>query len=200
MSDAGRFAISNELEREIVAALTALPYAAYLEVVRRMLEAAGYENARLVRTGEERNAYGGVDIAATVLAGLLRRPVVAQAKKYTESVQKRYVDEIRGACLRSGASHGVIVSTSPFQSAARAAAAAVNIAPVRLVDGGEMASILARNRIGVVMRGGILHLDAPYFAGLARAAQKEQNRPAMPKCVNRRQSVTVTICLDAPTR
>ena len=56
---------------------------------------------------------------------------------------RSFVDELRGAMLRLGASQGLLVTTGTFSaSAIEAAQAAQYAAPVRLMDGPELARLL----------------------------------------------------------
>ena len=54
-----------------------------------------------------------------------------------------FVDEIRGAMIRTGARHGLLITTSTFSQAAQEAAASVQRSfPVRLIEGTELTRLL----------------------------------------------------------
>ena len=127
--------------------MRSLPYGAYLEAVRATLEAAGYHGVRVLRKGSSRNADGGVDIAGDASAGLATVRFAAQAKRGASPVQKRYVDELRGAAARLGAGHGVLVSTAGFSPSAVEAANACAAVPILLLDGRALASLMAANGV-----------------------------------------------------
>lgn len=167
---------SPKLAGEIINNLRSLPYPAFLKVVASVLETMGYSDVKALRQASDRNVDGGIDFTASVPAGLVTVAVVAQAKQYSESVQKRYVDEIRGAAVRESAQHAVIVSTSPFAPSARAAAAKGTAVPVRLVDGEEVAALMSWHRIGVVRTKAGLQLDLKYFEDLAKRYEIADNR------------------------
>ena len=69
-------------------------------------------------------------------------------------MHQRSVDELRGACLRSGAAEALLVTTSGFSEVVRRSAAARDpaaapVAPVHLIDGQELLGLLIRHRLGV---------------------------------------------------
>jgi hypothetical protein len=60
------------------------------------------------------------------------------------------VDELRGAMLRMGAHQGLLVTTATFSPAAiEAAQTARQRAPIRLVDGAELARLLRKHEITI---------------------------------------------------
>ena len=93
--------------------------------------------------GKGRNAHGGYDLRMYLPTRLTRGLVIAQVKQYRETVPRSFVDELRGAMLRLGASQGLLVTTGAFSaSAIEAAQSAQHAAPVRLMDGSELARLL----------------------------------------------------------
>ena len=139
--------------------LLALEFPAFARCVCRLLEALGYEEARLAGRrewkGYNQPGGGGYDLEAQLPGGLAPRRVVAQIKQYGDlTVHQRSVDELRGACLRVGAAEGLLVTTSAFSDVVRRSASAPNTpallaVPVRLVDGEELVGLLIRHRLGV---------------------------------------------------
>ena len=155
MRDAGNTQISEQLRKRLLS----LDYPDFARCVCRLLEALGYEDARPAGRDEwkgyNRPGGGGWDLEASLPGGLAPRRVVAQIKQFaTLTVHQRSVDELRGACLRAGASEGLLVTTSVFSEVVRRAAmspapAATAIAPIRLIDGENLAALMVRHRIGV---------------------------------------------------
>ena len=139
--------------------LLAMEYEDFAKCVCRLLEAIGYQDARPAgRTGWKgynRPGGGGWDIEAALPGGLVPRRVVVQAKQFDGlTVHQRNVDELRGACLRAGASEALLVTTSAFSAVVRKAAASPSqagglAAPVRLIGGEELLALMVRHRIGV---------------------------------------------------
>lgn len=175
--------------------LLALDYPAFARYACALLEALGYEDPRPAGRkewkGYNRPGGGGYDLEASLPGGLAPRRVVAQIKQYDVlAVHQRSVDELRGACLRAGATEALLVTTSTFSVVVRRHAASPDttgafstgalVAPVRLIDGGELLHLLIRHRLGVRerVRGGtrrlgnnmlennMLEIDEAFFAVL----------------------------------
>ena len=130
-----------------IARLLDMPFPAFTQAVARLLETLGYANVEAMKTmhgkGKGRNAHGGYDLRMYLPTRLTRGLVIAQVKQYTETVPRSFVDELRGTMLRLGASQGLLVTTGAFSaSAIEAAQAAQYAAPVRLMDGQELARLL----------------------------------------------------------
>lgn len=132
--------------------LLALPFPAYAACVARLLTALGYRDVRLMGALHEkgRNAFGGMDLSAEQGQGLTASKVIAQVKQYRDPVPRAFVDELRGTMLRVGAQQGLLVTTSEFaRSASEAALSGQHAAPVRLLDGRELARLLIAYGIDV---------------------------------------------------
>ena len=130
-----------------IARLLDMPFPAFTQAVARLLETLGYANVEAMKPmhgkGKGRNAHGGYDLRMYLPTRLTRGLVIAQVKQYRETVPRSFVDELRGAMLRLGASQGLLVTTGAFSaSAIEAAQAAQYAAPVRLIDGQELARLL----------------------------------------------------------
>jgi len=93
--------------------------------------------------------------------------VIAQIKQYRRPVQRRFIDELRGAMLRTGARQGLVISTGTFSEAAEQVASSERLAPIRLVGGDELAALMIRYGIGVEANGGDEHrADHEFFEDL----------------------------------
>lgn len=130
-----------------IARLLDMPFPAFTQTVARLLEGLGYANVEAMKPmhgkGKGRNAHGGYDLRMYLPTRLTRGLVIAQVKQYMEPVPRSFVDELRGTMLRLGASQGLLVTTGAFSaSAIEAAQAAQYAAPVRLMDGQELARLL----------------------------------------------------------
>ena len=172
--------------------LLALDYPSFSRCICLLLEELGYEKAkpagRREWKGYNRPGGGGYDLEAVLPGGLSPRRVVAQIKQFDGlRVHQRSVDELRGACLRTGAAEALLVTTSSFskvvqnsQAAASRAVpgpASVVAAPVRLIGGRELLELLICHRLGIRERGEgsgkRLEIDEGFFrklAGFAAAA------------------------------
>ena len=207
MLDAGHAQISQQLRGRLLA----LDYPDFARCVCRLLESLGYGDARPAGRDEwkgyNRPGGGGWDVEATLPGGIAPRRVIAQIKQYGGlNVHQRSVDELRGACLRAWASEGLLVTTSGFSRVVREAAlslapAGTVIAPIRLIDGEDLAALMVRHRVGVRERSlsrrsfigkrrsdtdGLdrLEIDEAFFAGVAdpeMARRYRNDRPTPPE-------------------
>ena len=131
-----------------------VPSPAFALMIGRLLRRMGYRDVRVLGAGRGRNKHGGIDFRATAGAGLTQTVVVGQVKQYSSPVPRCFVDELRGAMLRLGAQHGLLITTSSFAAATCEAAASGQFAlPVRLVDGHELADLLDRPDPGAALSG-----------------------------------------------
>jgi len=193
---------SLELQQSLRARLLNLNFHAFARCLSDLLRAVGYDEVELAgRTNwKGRNKEGGYDLvaltpdrfSALVAVGATapkpRRTVIVQLKQYGPDllVHQRCVDELRGACLRAGASEALLITTSGFSYVAQEQAATlarekVPLAPVQLVDGPALLRALVAHRIGITEdAAGNLVLDAAYFDTLAQTcpgnARRQQRR------------------------
>ena len=208
--------IADQLRRRLLA----LDYPAFARCACVLLEAIGYEDARLAGRrewkGYNRPGGGGYDLEASLPGGLAPRRVIAQIKQFDQlAVHQRSVDELRGACLRAQAAEALLVTTSAFSEVVRKHAsspgtAGVSVAPVHLIDGKELLGLLIRHRLGVRerVRGGtrrlgnnLLELDEAFFgsgtafvtlAAVTLAASDDEAAPGMGSMPARRGSTPPT--------
>ena len=174
--------IADQLRRRLLA----LSYPAFAQCLCVLLETLGYDEAqpagRQEWKGYNRPGGGGYDLEAVLPGGLTPRRAVAQIKQFDLlNVHQRSVDELRGACLRSGAAEAILVTTSAFSQVVLKHAAVLDasvtpLAPVRLIDGKELLGLLIRHRLGVReidmrerVRGGMcrLELDEAFFQSMS---------------------------------
>ncbi len=181
--------------------LLALPYAAFLLVIARLLERQGYRGVSLLgRKGfVGRNRSGGWDVEAIApgqqlaASGQQGLRCIIQVKQFDElAVQQRSVDELRGCVLRAGAGLGLLITTSRFSPVARQAAQASSLAPVVLLDGDGLLSLLLSQRLGVRQKpNGKWEIDPEFFRTVrsqaARKAQEEKAQEEKAKKVTKRK-------------
>ncbi len=173
--------------------LSALPYPAYVRLVRELLLASGYASVRLMKSTSASGfpaahapAPGGFDLVAAAHTDLSTHLTAIQIKRSQDPVGRRYVDELRGAMLRLGAEQGLLVTTGTFSIAAQGAAQTLGILPVRLLDGEELSSRLLERGQGVRIRslprhpGDVVHweLDEAFLGGLSQEASPSQASPS----------------------
>lgn len=203
MTESRPYAVPARLEKKLKAQLLAIPYPAFAEVVRTVIEKDGCVETRVVKTAAwgARNGDGGVDITGCVGGSLVRIPIIAQAKQYTSSVQKQHVDLLRGAMIRTGAQLGMIVTTADFAQIAVAAASEGQHIPVVLLDGHELISLMVGHGIGVTALNGRRTVDKEYFDKLKNdvANQRQCRNINQPVVAEADPLLTLTICYGAPT-
>ncbi len=153
----------GETRSQLREQLLHLSPSAFEQLIARLLEACGYGRVQLLSAssgelpqslGFARRAAltGGADLRALSSNGLSRVMTLVQVKQYRTPVSRRFVDELRGAMLRTGAQQGLLLTTSSFYGPAYTAVhgeGAEGIAPVRLVDGEELLNLLLKHRLGV---------------------------------------------------
>ncbi len=175
--------------------LLSLSFHAYEECLRQLLVSLGYADVKLMgcRAGSRKTTHGGLDVQAYTEMGLTRLSIVAQVKQYTQPVPRRFVDELRGAMLRAGAGQGILITTSTFSQAAKKAVMVDRTAPIRIIEGQELVSLLIQNRICAIQysENGFT-IDIPAFNQLrerfpGRVRQRRTHRakePPIPSTVS----------------
>lgn len=142
-----------ELERQVLQRLRWLRFGALEVAVQTLLRWEGYRDVVIVgnRHWRGRSRFGGVDIRAWRPTEGSKSLTLIQVKdpKAGLRVQRRFVDELRGALLRYGAGQGIIVNTGSFALPAIAAADRYPRLPVRLIDGRQLAKLMIKNALGV---------------------------------------------------
>ena len=165
--------IKEYISAQVREQLLSLPYSAFLSVIAQLLERQGYRRIRLLGRKEfvGRNRSGGWDLESiaprqqAMSAGQAGPQCIIQVKQFDElAVQQRTVDELRGCILRSGAGLGVLITTSRFSPVAQEAAQASSLAPVVLLSGKELVSLLLQQRLGVSQKpNGNWAVDLEFF-------------------------------------
>ena len=109
-----------------------------------LLAAMGHEQVRVVGGSGD----GGVDVRAVLRDRWGHHTsVVAQAKRWSRSLGRRVVDEMIGVLSRGRFGQAILITTSDFSKAARAAA---DSEPrLRLVDGAQLVELMAAHDIVV---------------------------------------------------
>ncbi len=157
----------NELREKLVDDLleslkSVDPYL-FEQIVVRLLEKMGYgEGDAVGRSGD-----GGIDgIINQDPLGLEK--VYVQAKRWEGNVGTGPIFSFGGSLGAQGASKGVFITTSTFNSNARQAAQSISAGGnlIRLIDGQELARLMIRHNVGVVTETTyeIKRLDENFFS------------------------------------
>jgi len=136
--------------------LRALRVRGFERLVARLLRASGYEDVRILRdhtkarrSRKGRTSHGGVDLTASLRAEFGVSQVLVQVKQYERPVSRRFVDELRGALLRTQARQGLLITPGAFSPAARTAALEDHIGPIHLLDGASLRDLLITHHLGL---------------------------------------------------
>jgi Restriction endonuclease len=120
--------------------MLALDPRAFELLIRRALEASGYEAVAVTRYSQD----GGIDVNAAF--GPTGWPVRScrvqiQAKRWLHTVGRKEVAELRGSLQADGI--GCLITTSHFSRAALGEAAEAGKSPITLVNGRQFAALLS---------------------------------------------------------
>ncbi len=130
----------QQVRAELRETLHRLEYAAFEQVMKRLLYKSGYLSVHLIGRNRrpDLKPTGGLDLSARSVTELTSVLTIAQVKQYRGAVPRRFVDELRGAMLRLGAEQGLLLTLSRLSRAARAAATESKLAPIKLIEGEEV--------------------------------------------------------------
>ena len=144
------FGGNNDLTGLLLERVRRLDYRSFVECVRQTLAASGFHGVVSRRVGMKgKNAGGGWDIEAHRGKGIAQENILVQVKRNTEPVQARYVDELRGAAMRSASTEAMIVTDGSFSPAALKAASEGRMVSIHLVDGEHLAGLMRSRWMGV---------------------------------------------------
>ena len=112
--------------------------------VEELLTALGFEEVKRTPLSGD----GGVDVRGTLVVGdVVRIRMAVQAKRWKKNVPAPVVQQVRGSL--GAHEQGLIITTSDFSPGAREEAARSDASPVALMNGEQLATLLAANEIGV---------------------------------------------------
>ncbi|MEQ1503200.1 MAG: restriction endonuclease [Myxococcota bacterium] len=120
------------------------PYA-FEHLVKRLLEEMGYDGVEVTAASGDK----GVDVVGRIKVGITDVTEVIQAKRQKGNVGRPVLDGLRGSLYRWSAQRGTIITTAAFSQGARAAAFDVGVAPIQLIDGDRLVSLLVDYGIGI---------------------------------------------------
>jgi len=163
--NASTFQERKVVQMELLQCLQQMDYAAFEQVMKRLLYKSGYITVQFIGRNHKRGRTpkGGLDLTARSITDLSSVLTIAQIKQYRRVVSRRFVDELRGAMLRLGAEQGLLVTLSKFSKVAHAAAIESSVAPIKLIEGAEILDLLFAYRIGVCEENDKWRLDSVYL-------------------------------------
>lgn len=149
------FELSTSVRRDLRERLLSLNFHAFAQCMALVIETMGGEDVRLSgrQNWRGRNRHGGYDLEATLPTAFGKRRAIIQVKQYDAlPVYQRTVDELRGTCLRIGASEAILITTGTFAASVDRSLIRLqetSVAPVRLIDGETLLDLMVAHRIGV---------------------------------------------------
>jgi hypothetical protein len=145
--DAAR--LTEQVERDLLEELHGLTPELFEQVCAVYLQVLGCEDAVVVGAATAGSlGDGGIDVTGTLnLPGLPPVLLAVQAKRTRGGVGPRVVTQLRGSV--GPGTQPMVITTGHFTKAARVEATRSDRPPVRLVDGLELAHVLAANGVGV---------------------------------------------------
>ena len=114
------------------------------QLVQTLLMAMGFDDVEGTPLGGD----GGIDVRGTLVVGdVVSVRMAVQAKRWQGNVGVPIVQQVRGSL--GAHEQGLIITTSDFSKSARREAQRPDAAPVALMNGQQLAALLARYEIGV---------------------------------------------------
>ena len=130
-------------------------------LIATLLVKMGFDDVEVTRISGD----GGVDVRGILVVGdVVRVRMAVQAKRWQGNVGAPIVQQVRGSL--GAHEQGLIITTSDFGSGAREEAARADASPVALMNGEQLAILLAENEVGVLRNEHVLlMLEQPDEAG-----------------------------------
>ena len=114
------------------------------QLIATLLVKMGFADVEVTRLGGD----GGVDVRGTLVVGdVVRVRMAVQAKRWQGNVPAPIVQQVRGSLGTH--EQGLIITTSDFSRGARQQAARVDAEPVALMNGEQLAVLMAEYEVGV---------------------------------------------------
>lgn len=158
-------ALMLSLADELLTQVRAASPAFFEQLVVDLMIAMGYGGSRK-EAGRATQATGDDGIDGIIKEDKLGLDVIyLQAKRWSNTVHRPEIDKFIGALTRQRARKGVFITTSDFSAGAREAALGLDIKVV-LIDGRELARLMAENNIGCSVKQvyEVKQLDSDYFS------------------------------------
>lgn len=118
---------------------------AFESLVAELLTEMGFEDVKTTTPTSD----GGIDVRGTLVVGeVVRIQMAIQAKRWAQgkNVQAPIIQQVRGSL--GAHEQGLVITTSDFSRGAREEAVRADAAPVSLMNGEQLASLLANYEVG----------------------------------------------------
>lgn len=157
-------ALMLSLADELLAQVLAASPSFFEQLVVDLMLAMGYGGSRK-EAGRATRQTSDDGIDGVIKEDKLGLDVIyLQAKRWSNTVHRPEIDKFIGALTRQRARKGVFITTSDFSAGAREAALGLDIKVV-LIDGRELARLMAENNLGCMVKQvyEVRELDSDYF-------------------------------------
>ena len=162
------------IRAKIQAFLDAMDPYAFEHLIKQLLEAMDYQNVEVtVPSGDK-----GVDVIADIELGITSVREVVQVKRHRGRIQRKDLDALRGSLHRFNAVRGTIITTNDFAKGTTEAAFERGAAPITLINGDKLITLLIQHSIGVRKKAiEILEIDPDAFIGDDEETQDGASQP-----------------------
>ena len=134
---------NREVRQSLLDRARAASPADFENLAGELLAKMGFEDVTVTSVSND----GGIDVRGTLVVGeAVRIHMAVQAKRWKHNVQAPVVQQLRGSL--GAHEQGLIITTSDFSSGAKAEAHRPDAAPVALMNGEQLAALLAKHEIG----------------------------------------------------
>ncbi len=134
---------NSEVRQSLLARARDASPADFENLVSVLLAAMDFEDVKVTNNSGD----GGIDVRGTLVVGdTVRIRMAVQAKRWKNNVHAPVVQQVRGSL--GAHEQGLIITTSDFSNGARDEATRSDAAPVALMNGEQLAVLLAKYQIG----------------------------------------------------
>lgn len=143
-SEAAEGDLALDWEQDLLAELQSVSPAGFERLSQRLLREAGFIEVKVTgKTGD-----GGIDGVGVIRVNLISFRVIFQCKRYKGSVSSQQMREFKGT-MSGRAERGLFITTGTFTRDAKAEANRDGSAPIDLVDGERLVSLMKEYGLGV---------------------------------------------------
>lgn len=156
---------NGKVRRQLIDAVRGMDWGDFETLVAELMVFLDFEDVEETR----RSGDGGIDVRATLVVGdAVRIRMAVQVKKWAKNVQRPEVQKVRGSL--GAHEHGLLITTSDFAKGARIEATRPNAVPIALINGEQLAVLLAQAGIGVTTKPAMLYqIDQGWIAKRVKA-------------------------------
>ena len=134
---------NSEVRARLLERAKEAPADHFEELIANLLNAIGFADVERTPLGGD----GGIDVRGTLVIGdVVSVRMAVQAKRWQANVSAPTVQQVRGSL--GAHEQGLIITTSDFSKGAQIEAQRADAAPVALMNGEQLATLLARYEMG----------------------------------------------------